>query len=278
MPCLGKPETWEQTARSPKGSQRRLGREGDPPQAWPHRCRDAPGRGWGGVVGVPVSAEEGAQGREASHIRSLGGGEGAVHVKLQPVSRPPLCYFIMLPLLLSQVPWFGSQPLQGCPELSGGGWLGLGAETEQVHASRGEQGRGQAWREEQLEHWHIWLGGAALTARAGAGGSVALLSPRPPLQSLGWALPAVSGSSCDLLSESFSAVSCPGRTQRLPLSIVRLLPSPCTPLNTHTGAPLLIQSPHLGRLQGHGCAPSHPPGQGSLCGLNNAEPTAAAPL
>ena len=76
MPCLGKPETWEQTAWSPRGSQRRLGREEDPPQAWPHRCRDAPGRGWGGVVGVPVSAEEGARGREASHIRSRGVGRG----------------------------------------------------------------------------------------------------------------------------------------------------------------------------------------------------------
>ena len=56
MPCLGKPETWEQTAWSPEGSRKRLGRKGGPPQAWPHWCQDAPGRGWGGV---PVSAEEG---------------------------------------------------------------------------------------------------------------------------------------------------------------------------------------------------------------------------
>ena len=69
------------------------------------------------------------------------------------------------PSLLSEAPWFGSQPLWGCPELSQGGWLELGAETEQVHASRGEQGRGQAWREEPLGHWHIWLGGVLLTAR-----------------------------------------------------------------------------------------------------------------
>lgn len=77
----------------------------------------------------------------------------------------PPCDFIMPSSLLSEVPWFGSQPLQGCPELSGRGWLELGAETEQVHASRGEQGRGQGWREEQLEHWHIWLGAVVLTAR-----------------------------------------------------------------------------------------------------------------
>lgn len=44
-----------------------------------------------------------------------------------------------------------------------GGWS-WELETEQVHASRGEQGRGQGWREEQLEHWHIWLGAVVLTA------------------------------------------------------------------------------------------------------------------
>lgn len=76
MPCLGKPETLEQTARSPKGTQRRLGREGG----------TAPGLATTVLrcTGVPVSAEEKAQGNEASHIRSCGVGRGPSGVMLEP--------------------------------------------------------------------------------------------------------------------------------------------------------------------------------------------------
>lgn len=57
-------------------------------------------------------------------------------------------------------------------------------------------------------------------------------------------------------SESFSAVSCPRRSQETATSHSPSAPFPLhSAEHTHTGAPRqLIQPPHLGQLQGHGCA------------------------
>ena len=161
---------WESRKPGSKlpGALKALGRDWEGKGARPRLGHTGAKTHWGGggVGSLSLLRKGGSGQRGKSHQVTWGcGGCGASHVKLRVKEpRHPCVTSSCPPSLLSEAPWFGSQPLRGCPELSQGGWLELGAETEQVHASRGEQGRGQAWREEPLGHWHIWLGGVLLTA------------------------------------------------------------------------------------------------------------------
>lgn len=126
MPCLGKPETWEQTAWSPEGSRKRLGRKGGPPQAWPHRFEETH---WGGVgVGSLFLLRKGGSGqRGKSHQVTWGWGWGRPREAAREGAPPPPCDFIMPPFaaLRGALVWLSAS--SGVPGAQPRGLAGAGS-------------------------------------------------------------------------------------------------------------------------------------------------------